>query len=36
MAGGDNPHFRVLLGGSINDFGDAEFFKYARDQPQVI
>src|SRR5262249_20263622 len=36
MAGGYNPHFRVLLGGSINDFSDAEFFKHARDQTQVI
>ena len=36
MAGGHNPHFRVLLGGSINDFRDAEFFKHARDQTQVI
>ena len=36
MAGGYNPHFRVLLGGSINDCGDAEFFKHARDQTQVI
>jgi hypothetical protein len=36
MAGGHNPHFRVLLGGSINDFSDAEFFKHARDQTQVI
>ena len=31
-----NPHFRVLLGGSINDFSDAEFFKHPRDQAQVI
>jgi hypothetical protein len=29
-------HFRVLLGGSINDFSDAEFFKHPRDQAQVI
>ena len=36
MAGGHNPHFRVLLGGAINDFSDAEFFKHARDQTQVI
>ena len=36
MAGGHNPHFRVLLGGSINDFSDAEFCKHARDQTQVI
>ena len=36
MAGGHNPHFRVLLGGSINDVSDAEFFKHARDQTQVI
>ncbi len=36
MAGGHNPHFRVLLGGAINDFRDAEFFKHARDQTQVI
>ena len=36
MAGGHNPHGRVLLGGSINDFRDAEFFKHARDQTQVI
>src|SRR5262245_59349054 len=36
MAGGHNPHFRILLGGSINDFRDAEFFKHACDQPQVI
>jgi hypothetical protein len=31
MAGGDNPHFRVLLGGLINDLSDAEFFKHPRD-----
>jgi hypothetical protein len=36
MAGGDNPPCRVLLGGAINDFRDAEFFKHARDQTQVI
>jgi len=36
MASGDNPHFRVLLGGAINDFRDAEFFTHARDQTQVI
>jgi hypothetical protein len=36
MAGGHNPHGRVLLGGSINDFRDAECFKHARDQTQVI
>ena len=36
MAGGHNPHFRVLLGGSINDFSDAEFFKHARDKAKVI
>ena len=36
MAGGHHPHVRVLLGGSINDFSDAEFFKHARDQTQVI
>ena len=36
MAGGHNPHFRVLLGGFINDLGDAEFFKHARDKAKVI
>jgi hypothetical protein len=36
MTGGHNPHFRVLLGRSINDFSDAEFFKHPRDQTQVI
>jgi hypothetical protein len=36
MAGGHHPHFRVLFGGSINDVSDAEFFKHARDQTQVI
>jgi hypothetical protein len=36
MAGGHNPPFRVLLGGSINDFRDVKFFKYPRDQTQVI
>jgi hypothetical protein len=35
MASGHNPRFRGLLGGSINDFRDAEVFKHARDQPQV-
>jgi hypothetical protein len=25
MAGSHNPHFRVLLGGAIDDFSDAEF-----------
>ena len=34
MAGGHNPHFRVLLGGLINDLRDAEFFKHARDKAQ--
>jgi hypothetical protein len=36
MAYGHNPHFRVLLGSSINDFSDAAFFKHPRDQTQVI
>ena len=36
MAGGDNPQFRGLLGGLINDLRDAEFFKHARDQTRVI
>ena len=36
MASGHNPHFWVLLGGSINDFSDAEFFKHARDKAKVI
>jgi len=36
MTGGHNPHFWVLLGGSINDFSDAEFFKHARDKAKVI
>jgi hypothetical protein len=36
MAYSHNPHFRVLLGGSINDLSDAEFFKHPRDQAQVI
>jgi hypothetical protein len=36
MAGGHNPHFRVLLGGSIDDFRDAKFLKHPRDQTQVI
>src|SRR5262249_54754130 len=36
MAGGHNPHCRVLFGGSINDFCDAKFFKHTRDQTQVI
>ena len=36
MPGGHNSHFWVLLGGSINDFSDAEFFKHPRDQAQVI
>jgi hypothetical protein len=31
-----HPHCRVLLGGSINDLGNAEFFKHARDKAQVI
>ena len=36
MACGHKPHFRVLLGGSINDFRDAKCFKHPRDQTQVI
>jgi len=36
MAGGHKPHFRVLFGSSINDVSDAEFFKQACDQTQVI
>jgi len=36
MAGGHNPHFRVLLGGFVNDFSDAEFFKHACDKTKVI
>jgi hypothetical protein len=36
MAGGHNPHFRVLLGGSITDVSEAEFFKHSCDQTQVI
>jgi hypothetical protein len=36
MPSGHNPHFRVLLGGSLNDFRDAEFCKHPRDQAQVI
>jgi hypothetical protein len=36
MAGSHHPHCRVLLGGTINDFRDAEFFKHARDQTQGI
>jgi hypothetical protein len=36
MAYSHNPHFRVLLGGAINDVRDAEFFKHPRDQVQVI
>ena len=33
---GHNPQFRVLLGGSINDCSDTEFFKHPCDQAQVI
>jgi hypothetical protein len=36
MAGGHKPHFRVLLGGAINAFREAQFFKHPRDQIQVI
>jgi hypothetical protein len=36
MAGGHHPHFWILLGGSINDCSDAEFFKHARDKAKVI
>ena len=36
MAGGHNPHCRVLLRRLINNLRDAEFFKHARDQTQVI
>ena len=31
MACGHHPHCRVLLGGFINDLGDAKLFKHARD-----
>ena len=33
MAGGDNPHFRILLRRLINDLRNAEFFKHPRNQP---
>src|SRR5215510_9066248 len=36
MAGGHNPHFRVLLRRLIHNLRDAEFFKHASDQTQVI
>ncbi len=36
MAGGHNPHFRVLLRRLINNLRDTEFFKHPRDQTQVI
>src|SRR5262249_1626826 len=36
MAYSHNPHCRVLLGRSINDFRAAEFFKHPRDQAPVI
>jgi hypothetical protein len=36
MAGGHNPHGRVLLGGSINDVSDAKCFKHSGDQTQGI
>jgi hypothetical protein len=36
MACGHQTHFRVLLGGFINDFGDTEFFKHARNKAKVI
>jgi hypothetical protein len=36
MAGGHTPHCRVLLRRLINDLGDPEFFKHARDEAKVI
>jgi len=36
MAGGHKPHGRVWLGGSIHDCREAEVFKQARDQTQMI
>jgi hypothetical protein len=36
MAYSHNPHFRVLLGSSINDLRDTQLFKQLRDQAQVI
>ena len=36
MAGGDNPHGRVLLGGVSNDLSDAECFTHPRDSTQGI
>jgi hypothetical protein len=36
IACGHQAHFRVLLSGLINDLGDAEFFKHARNQAKVI
>jgi len=36
MAGGHNPHFRILLRCLINNLRDAEFFKHASDQTQMI
>ena len=36
MASGHNAHCRGLLGGSLNDFRDAEFFTHACDKAKVI
>ncbi len=36
MAGGHNPHFRVLLRRLIKNLRDTEFFKHPCDQAQVI
>jgi hypothetical protein len=36
MAGGHNPHCRVLLRRLINDLRNGEFFKHPCDQTQVI
>jgi len=36
MAGGHNTHFRILRRRLLHDVRDAEFFKYRRDQTQMI
>ena len=36
MAGGHNAHCRGLLRCMVDDIGDPEFFKHARDKARVI
>ena len=36
ITGGEVPHFRVLLGGLVNDVANAEFVEHASDEAEVV